>query len=130
MNDPRSAHASGSERSGSGQAGFGKTKHRGPRAVSDLVGGALRSLGVPSAKVTDGLRRAWRLAADESWRDHTQLRRIQGGILDVGVSSEALRAELTNFHRDRLLAVMRAALPDVPLIALRFVTDPADGDGV
>ena len=120
MTDRHSAHATGA----------GKTPRRGPRPVADLVGGALRSLGVPSAKVTDSLRRAWRAAADDGWRDHTRLRRIQGGILDIGVSSEALRAELTNFHRDRLLAVLRAALPDVPLIALRFVTDPADGEGI
>ena len=119
MTDPRRAHSSGKQ-----------PAPRGPRAVGDLVGGALRSLGVPSAKLTEGLRRAWALAADDAWRDHTRLRRIEGGVLDVGVSSESLRAELTNFHRDRLLAVMRAALPDTPLVALRFVTDPADGDGV
>jgi len=107
-----------------------QARSQGPRQVGDLVGGALRSLGVPSARLTDALRRAWGRAADEAWRDRTRLRRIEGGVLDVGVSSEALRAELTNFHRDRLLAVMRAALPDVPLIGLRFVTDPADGDGL
>ncbi|MDJ0522735.1 MAG: DciA family protein [Planctomycetota bacterium] len=120
MQDPRTSHASGS----------GKSAKRGPRPVADLVGGALRSLGMPSAKLTEGLRRAWALAADDAWRDHTRLRRIEGGVLDVGVRSEALRAELTNFHRDRLLSVMRAALPDVSLVGLRFVTDPADGDGV
>jgi len=98
--------------------------------VAELVGGAMRSLGVPSARVTEALRRAWRQAADEAWHGTTQLRRLEGGVLDVGVSSEALRAELTNFHRDRLLAVLRTALPDVPLIGLRFVTDPADGEGV
>ncbi len=124
MTDPRSAHASGNANSEKA------ARKRGPRPVSDLVGGALRSLGVPSARLTDGLRKAWERACEESWRDQTQLRRIQGGVLDIGVGSEALRAELTNFHRERLLAVMRAALPDVPLIALRFVTDPADGDGV
>ena len=120
MTDSHVPHASGAR----------SKRPKGPRPVGDLVGGALRSLGVPSVKLTEGLRRAWGVAADEAWRAHTRLRRIEGGVLDVGVSSEALRAELTNFHRDRLLAVMRAALPDVPLIGLRFVTDPADGDGL
>ena len=119
MNDPRSVHASGSE-----------SRPKGPRPMADLVGGAMRSLGMPSAKLTEGLRRAWGMAADETWHDKTSLRRIEGGVLDIGVSSESLRAELTNFHRDRLLAVLRTALPDVPLIGLRFVTDPADGEGV
>lgn len=121
MIDPSSVHSS---RDGKRPA------RKGPRAVADLLGGALRSLGVPSARVTDALQRAWGNAADEAWRDTTTLRRIEGGVLEIGVRSESLRAELTNFHRDRLLAVLRAALPDVPLIGLRFVTDPADGEGV
>lgn len=111
-------------------AGAEKPKRKGPQPVGELVGGALRSLGVPSVKLTEGLRSAWGLAADEAWRDRTRLRRIEGGVLEVGVSSEALRAELTNFHRERLLTVMRAALPDTPLVAIRFVTDPADGEGL
>jgi len=98
--------------------------------VGDLIGGALRELGVPSARVTERLRRAWAVASEEAWQPHTCLRRLEGGVLDIGVSSAALRDELANFHKDRLLAVLRAALPDVPLIGLRFVTDPADGAGV
>ena len=103
---------------------------RAPKAVGDLLGGALRELGVPSARVTDKLRRAWATACDDAWHDHTNLRRLEGGVLEVGVGSAALRDELANFHNERLLAVLRAALPDVPLIGIRFVTDPADGVGV
>ncbi len=122
MVDRRSPHASGQRPKAA--------RPKGPRPVADLVGGAMRALGVPSARVTEKLRGAWRQASDEAWRETTHLRRLEGGVLDVGVASEALRAELTNFHRDRLLAVLRTALPDVPLIGLRFVTDPADGEGV
>jgi len=103
---------------------------REPRAVGDLVSGALKDLGVPSMRVTERLRTAWATASEESWRERTRLRRLEGGVLEVGVSSAVLRDELANFHKDRLLAVLRAALPDVPLIGMRFVTDPADGDGV
>jgi hypothetical protein len=99
------------------------------RPVGDLMGAALRSLGVPSSRVTEKLKRAWSDASDDAWRERTSLRRLEGGVLEVGVSSEALRDELTNFHRQRLLAVLRAALPDTPLIGIRFVSDPADGDG-
>lgn len=94
------------------------------------MGAAMKSLGVPSATVSAKLTGAWHEVCEDSWRDHTTLRRLEGGVLEVGVGSEALRDELTNFHRDRLLAVMRAALPDVPLIGIRFLSDPADGDGV
>jgi predicted nucleic acid-binding Zn ribbon protein len=85
---------------------------------------------VPSRRVTEKLLRAWRDASEDSWAQHTRLRHLEGGVLDVGVDSEALRDELANFHRDRLLRVLRAALPDVPLIGIRFLSDPGDGDGV
>ena len=98
------------------------------RPASELMGAALRSLGVPSQKVTEKLVRAWEAASEEGWGDHTELRRLEGGVLEVAVGSEALRDELTNFHRDRLLAVLRAALPDVPLIGIRFLSDPAAGE--
>ncbi len=97
------------------------------RPVDELVGSALRSLGVPSAKVTEKLDRAWQEACEDGWRDLTSLRRLEGGVLEVAVASEALRDELTNFHRVRLLAVLRAALPDVPLVGIRFLSDGERG---
>lgn len=93
------------------------------------MGAALRSLGIPSVKVSEKLIRAWEEAADDPWRDRTNLRRLEGGVLEVGVTSDALRDELTNFHRERLLAVLRAALPDVPLVGIRFITDSRTADG-
>ena len=93
------------------------------------MSGALRSLGVPSVKVTEKLTRAWETACEDSWYGRTSLRRLEGGVLEVGVDSEALRDELTNFHRERLLAVLRTALPDVPLVGIRFLSDTASGSG-
>ena len=83
----------------------------------------MRSLGIPSVKVSEKLTQAWDAAADDAWRHQTGLRRLEGGVLEVGVTSDALRDELTNFHRERLLAVLRAALPDVPLVGIRFLSD-------
>jgi hypothetical protein len=39
-----------------------------------------------------------------------------------------LRQELQQFHRDRLLLVLKSAVPDVPLVGLRF-TERAGGAG-
>jgi len=113
--------------------GHKETKRPGrrePKPVGDLMSGALKELGVPSLRVTQKLQMAWNSATEESWGGRTRLRRLEGGILEVGVSSSALRDELANFHKDRLMAVLRTALPDTPLIGIRFMTDPADGDGV
>lgn len=109
-------------------AGKGGRAYR-ARSASELVGGALRSLGLPSVKVTDKLTRAWDAACEDTWRGRTSLRRLEGGVLEVGVDSEALRDELSNFHRERLLAVLRAALPDVPLVGIRFLSDTSSGSG-
>jgi hypothetical protein len=100
-----------------------------PQAAGDLLSGALRSLGVPSVRVTSRLSAAWEAACEDGWRHQTVLRRLEGGVLEVGVRSAALRDELVNFHRARLLTVLRTALPDVPLIGVRFVSDvESDGD--
>ena len=107
-----------------------RPRRREPKVVGDLMAGALKDLGVPSSRVTDRLRKAWQTACEDAWADRTRLRRLEGGVLEVGVASAALRDELANFHKDRLLTVLRTALPDVPLIGMRFIADPSDGDGV
>jgi len=110
-------HASGSRK---------KTAQGGRRnavAIGDLVAPALRELGVPSARLSRRIREAWSLAADEAWRGETVPLRLLGGVLVVGVRSAALRQEIAQFHRERLLSVLRAALPDVSLVALRFTAE-------
>ena len=105
------------------------SKRRTPRAISDLIGPTLRDMGVPSQRVTEKLREAWALAADPDWKGEVTLQGIRGGVLEVGVRSAALRNELACFHRDRVLSVMRTALPDIPLVAIRFAPSTADGAG-
>ena len=102
--------------------------------MGDLVGGALRDLGVPSRRITKQVMEAWALAADPAWRDDTEPASLIGGVLTISVGSSALRQELAQFHGERLLAVLRAALPSVPLVGLRFRLAEVrgkswDGDG-
>jgi hypothetical protein len=110
-----------------------KKKPHQARAVGDLVMSALRDLGVPSQRLTRRVHAAWERAVDAAWVEDAVPLSLVGGVLVVGVRSASLRQELTQFHRERLLSVMRAALPDVPLVGLRFTaerpTDPRPGDG-
>ncbi len=89
-------------------------------SVGELLGPALRDLGMPSARLTKRVLVAWAQAADPAWRDDATPLRLDGGVLVVGVRSSALRQELTQFHRTRLLHVLKTALPDVPLVGLHF----------
>lgn len=95
--------------------------------VGTLVSAALRGLGVPSQRVTAALQQAFDEAIDPAWRGHVRLEALQAGVLDVGVSSAALREEIAQFHAPRLLAVLRAACPDVPLARLRVLSAAPSG---
>ena len=92
-------------------------------AIGDLVAPALRGLGVPSARLTRRVQVAWSMAVDPAWQDETVPLRLVGGVLVIGVRSAALRQEIAQFHRARLLSVLKAALPDVSLVAIRFTAE-------
>jgi len=98
--------------------------------VGDLLRQALRDLGMPSGRLAPRVAKAWEQAADPAWKGLAVPRVLVGGVLVVGVSSAALREELAQFHRARLLDVLRAALPDVVLAGLRFSADvpPLSGE--
>lgn len=101
----------------------------GPTALGDILPAALRDLGMPSMRLTRRVADAWRASADPAWHADTRPLRLDGGVFVVGVRSAALRQELAQFHKNRLLSVLRAALPDVPLVELRFRLD-AGGDSL
>ena len=91
-----------------------------PQAIGDLLGPALRGLGMPSPRLTQRVMTAWKQVADPAWRDKVDPVRLDGGVLVVGVSSSSLREELAQYHRARLLDVLKTALPDLPLVGIRF----------
>ncbi len=96
--------------------------------AGDLVSKVLRDMGVPSQRIGTAVARAWENVCEPAWLEATELRRLEGGVLEIGVRSSVLRDELTHFHKDRLLDVLRVALPDVVLIGLQFVPE-TDGRG-
>lgn len=104
--------------SGPSSGGF-----RGAQPIGDLVSGALRGLGVPSRAVSRRLNDAWIEIADPAWANRARPLRLFGGVLVVGVTSASLRLELAQFHAERLLAALRARLPNDPITALRFSSE-------
>ena len=75
---------------------------------------------MPSARLTRRVSSAWNQAADPAWRDQARPRDLVGGVLTVDVTSASLREELAQFHNERLLKVLQAALPDLVLVGIRF----------
>jgi hypothetical protein len=107
-------------------ANDGKARKRGPRQVGEFVSSALRDLGLPSRSVSTRLVRAWSMVCEPAWSTYTHVRRYEGGVLEIGVTSAPLREELVHFHQDRLLGLIQTALTELPVVALRFVLDEGD----
>ena len=97
-----------------------KTRGGPARPIGDSVDGALRALGVPSQASTRRVRDAWERLAEPAWRGLAAPSRVVNGTLIVTVESAPLRQDLAQFHAERLLAALRAALPDEPIVGLRF----------
>ena len=92
------------------------------RRAGDLLSTALKSLGVPSMRITRRIEDAWTRAADPGWSSEARPRSLVAGVLEIGVSSSSLREELAQFHAGRLLSVLRVALPDLGLASIRFTS--------
>lgn len=89
--------------------------------AGDYVSSALKGLGVPSKRVDQRLHQAWEQVCETAWRSRTELRRFEGGVLEIGVSSAPLCQELSAYHADRLRDLLRASLDGIVLVGLRFV---------
>jgi predicted nucleic acid-binding Zn ribbon protein len=106
----------------------GAARRRGgtPSEIGDVVPEALKSLGLAPRAVSKRMESAWAQASEGRWAGKTRPVRWQGGVLFVEVTSEPLKAELTQFHAERLLPVLRTLLPDDPIVGLRFEAGRAD----
>ena len=99
-----------------------KMRKRAIRA-GELVAGALKEMGVPSRAVGERLCQAWSQACDPAWIEHTRVRSHLGGVMEIAVDSAALREELAQFHRERLLGVLQTSMSGSPLIGIRFTLE-------
>ena len=91
--------------------------------AGELVAGALKEMGVPSRAVGERLSKAWSQACDPAWLEHTHVRSHLGGVMEIAVDSAALREELAQFHRERLLGVLQTSMSGFPLIGIRFTLE-------
>ena len=91
-----------------------------PSKLGGILGELMRRRGVQEKAGDAQLAEHWRTAAGDRIADRTRVLDVKNGVLVVGVSSSALLAELTGFHRDALLAAMREALPHNRLRGLKF----------
>lgn len=93
----------------------------GPRPLRDWLPPTLRDLGVPAPGELDRLLAVWPKAAGGRLAGAATPVALRGQCLTLRVASDVIRYEIQSFHRDRLLAALQEALPDVVISRLRVV---------
>lgn len=63
---------------------------------------------------------AWKALAGERIASRTAVLGVNRGVLQVGVSSAAMLGELASFHKDRLVADLKAKHPALKLRDIKF----------
>ncbi len=94
--------------------------HRGPKALSDVLGDLFTARGFARVRARQELENAWASAVGEAYGRQTRLGEARGGILNVTVASSTLLAELAGFQKPALLAALRSGAPGTPIEDIRF----------
>lgn len=99
---------------------------RGPRPLGDLLGELFAARGYSRVQATGAVEAAWAEAVGAPADTQTRVQGVRHGILTVAVAHPALLEELAAFRKAELLTALRAALPTVRLLDLRFKVGPID----
>ncbi len=99
-------------------------KHRGPKAVSDILAELFAAKGLARLGAAKALEDAWNAAVGEPRCKLTKLGEVRRGILNVTVAHSALLEELAAFEKSRLLKALRQSVPDLSVLDIRFRVGP------
>ena len=94
--------------------------NKGPEKIADVLGRLFTSRGWGRKTERQRLESAWAETAGEEVQKSTRVLAIKRGVLEVEVKSAVLMSELAQFHKRKLLAALRKALPGVTLTDIKF----------
>ena len=92
----------------------------GPENLSDVLGRLFVARGWGRVSERTRLEAAWAEVAGPELIAHTRVGGIKRGTLDIEVKSAVLQQELTQYHKRRILADLRAKLPGVTVADIKF----------
>jgi predicted nucleic acid-binding Zn ribbon protein len=97
---------------------------RGPEPLGDILSRLFLSRGWARKSERLRLEAAWEAALEAlaplPLRQHTRVASLRRGVLEVEVNAAPLMQELNQFHKRRLLAALRQALPGTTIADIRF----------
>jgi predicted nucleic acid-binding Zn ribbon protein len=92
----------------------------GPENLADVLARLFTSRGWGRKSERVRLETAWAEAAGPQAAADTRVGAFRRGVLEIEVRNGVQLQELAQFHKRRLLAALRAALPGVTLTDLKF----------
>jgi predicted nucleic acid-binding Zn ribbon protein len=93
---------------------------KGPEKIGEILSRLFAARGWGRRQDRLRLERAWAEAAGPDVAPHTRVVAIRRNVLEVEVKGAVLLQELAQFHKRRLLELLRKALPGVTVADLRF----------
>jgi predicted nucleic acid-binding Zn ribbon protein len=93
---------------------------KGPERIGEILSRLFAARGWGRKQDRMRLERAWADAAGPEFNTQTRVLNIRRNVLEVEVKSAVLSQELAQFHKRRLLEVLRKALPGVTIADMRF----------
>jgi predicted nucleic acid-binding Zn ribbon protein len=106
--------------------------HRGPRALSEVLGELFTTRGYGRLRAIGELEKAWNTAVGEPDCQRTRIGEVRHGVLSVTVAHPTLLEELAAFRKGELLEALRASVPAMVIHDVRFrvgMLDDAHGEG-
>ncbi len=93
---------------------------KGPEKIGEVMSRLFAARGWGRKQERLRLERAWAEAAGPEYASSTRVMAVRRNVFEVEVRGAVLLQELAQFHKRRLLEVLRKLLPGVTLTDLRF----------
>lgn len=95
---------------------FGK-----PTQLGHLLQTLVRKKGLTEESASDKLNELWKSTVGERVGARSFVRRLRGGILEIGVTNAAILEELNCYLKHELLPAMQKHHPEPPIVSFKFV---------
>jgi predicted nucleic acid-binding Zn ribbon protein len=98
---------------------YGRNENR-PKSLLSLVNKHLAKRGYNQSQATEQWEEIWRKAADGQWGQHTKVKRVTRGTLEVLVDNPAVLQQLT-FQKAKLLKKVQELGPAGKVTKLKLI---------
>jgi predicted nucleic acid-binding Zn ribbon protein len=96
------------------------TENFGPEPLGEILARLITARGWGRRQARLHLERAWAAAVGAEHEEQTRVLGFRRGVFEVEVNSPVLLQELASYQKRKLLAKLRASLPNHTLTDLRF----------